>query len=503
MNSERSQEPQAQATATEADPVRVTTPEAGRQPVKPSWRERVLSVALPSTPTRDFWIALIAVALILRVIVTMGILGSMPLFSDGDAYADQGADLVNGINQDRPYYFPAGTSYLLAGFYWIFGVHLWVTHLAMIIVSVGSVVTTALLALRLLRAVQPALLAGWVLALYPGMWMAASQPFSFDVTLLCVNLTVLFALRGWDSGRLRDYAVAGLAYGFGAVTRPSTLSIGLALGVAALIVMRQRRQAGVPTGFPRLAAGTALVAVLALAVMYPALARNESQDQGLTLSVNNEMNTWFGNNPYTPNYRTNYIGQRPLSDFSPEARRYIVRFVYDHVDVTKEQREKVRDETVRYVLDHPANTLLRTVNRVRAFWGFDYTISNLFRTDWNKGWSAEIVGLVFEAGGWVILALLTFVGLIFARDLLRPGSLWLLVGLITTFAIPYILVYSGGRWHYPILGFLAIFAGMGASWLIETPNRWRTLLHSRAFWICTAIFVAIQIEYGYYLVLVG
>jgi 4-amino-4-deoxy-L-arabinose transferase-like glycosyltransferase len=470
---------------------------------RPALRDRILAVALPPSPTRDFWIALIGVALLFRVVVTMGLLGSMPLFSDGAAYATQGADIVEGIRQDRPYYFPAGTSYLLAGFYWVFGTDLWVTHMAMIVVSVAAVVTTTLLALRLLRSVQPALLAGWALALYPGMWMAASQPFSFDVTLLCVNLTVLFALRAWETGKVWDYAIAGIAYGFGAVTRPSTLSIGLALGIAALVVLRRRRRERVALGFPRIAIGTAVLAILAAGVMAPAVAHNVSQDQGLTLSVNNEMNTWFGNNPYTPNYRTNYIGQRPLSDYSPEAQRYIVRFQYDHVRVTKEQREKVREETIRYVLDHPAVTVLRTVNRARAFWGFDYTISNLFRTDWGKGWSAEIAGLVFEAGGYVVLALLAFIGVIFARELLRPGTLWLLVGLIAAFALPYLLVYSGGRWHYPVLGFLAIFAGMGISWLIDTPDRWRVLLRSRAFWICTAIFVAIQIEYGYYLVVVG
>lgn len=502
MNSERSPEPRVQATATEADPAGVTTSEGGRLD-KPPWRERLLSVALPSTPTRDFWIALVATALLLRVVVTMGVLGSMPLFSDGAAYSVQGADLVNGIHQDRPYYFPAGTSYLLAGFYWIFGVHLWVTHAAMIIVSVLAVVTTALLALRLLREVRPALLAGWILALYPGMWMAASQPFSFDVTLLCVNLTVLFGLRAWETAHLRDYAIAGLALGFGAVTRPSTLTIGLALAVAALVVVRRRRRGGMPTGFVRMAAGSAVLVVIAIGVMAPAVAHNASEDQGLTLSVNNEMNTWFGNNPYTPNYRTNYHGQRPYRDYSPATRRYLKRFAYDHVDVTREQRERVRDETVRFVLDHPAVTLLRTVNRVRAFWGFDYTISNLFRTDWNKGWTAEVVGLVFEAGGYFVLALLAIIGLIFARDLLRPGALWLLLGLIAAFAIPYVLVYSGGRWHYPVLGFLAIFAGAGASWLINTPDRWRRLLRSRAFWIATAVFVAIQVEYAYYLVVVG
>lgn len=470
---------------------------------RPQVRRRALAVALPEAPNREFWIALVSTALLLRALVALGLLGNMPLFSDAAAYSNQGADLVHGVNQDFPYYFPAGTSYVLAAGYWLFGIHLWVAHVLMIALSVLAVVTTAQLALRLLREVRPALLAGWVLALYPGMAMMAAQPFSFDVTLLCVNLTVLFALRGWESGHLRDYAVSGLALGAAAVTRPSTLSIAVPLAVAALIAVRRRRRQERPARLVPLAAGSVVGLACAVAVMAPAVAHNASVDQGLTLSVNNELNTWFGNNPYTPNYRTNYLGQHPFREFGPETEHYLRRFFYSHTHPTRAQRARVRDETVRFVEHHPAVTLLRTVNRARAFWGFDYTISNLFRTDWGKGYAGEAVGLVFEAGGYFVLALLVITGLIFARDLLQPGALWLLLGLIAAFELPYTLVYSGGRWHYPLLGLLAIFAGMGANWLIDTPDRWQRLRTSKAFWIATGAFVIIQIEYAYYLVYLG
>jgi 4-amino-4-deoxy-L-arabinose transferase-like glycosyltransferase len=464
---------------------------------QPPLKERVLSVVYPSAPTREFWIALVGIALLLRVVVAMGFLGNMPLFSDASAHSVQATEIVDGVNH-FPYYFPVGTSYVLAAGYWVFGVHLWVAHVLMIIISVLSVVTTVLLARHLVRDPRPAILAGWALALYPGMAMMAAQPFSFDIPLLCVNVTALFALRGWETGRLYNYAVAGVALGFAAVTRPSTLSIALALVVAALIVIRRRHTDGVPTGAGRFVAGSAIAIVFAVATMTPTVVHNVNYHQGVTLSVNNELNTWLGNNPYTPSYRTNYLGQHQLREFGPETAHYMRRFIYGRYP-SRERRAKARHETVRYVKAHPAETALRSFNRVREFWGFDYTISNLFRVEWAKGAKLEAVGLVFEAGGYFVLALLVFIALIFARDLFRPGAIWLLVGLIATFQLPYVFVYAGGRWHYPTLGLLAVIAGVGVAWLINTPDRWQRLRTSTAFWIATAIFAAIQVEYAYYL----
>jgi 4-amino-4-deoxy-L-arabinose transferase-like glycosyltransferase len=468
---------------------------------QPTFWRRAFAVALPEAPTRGYWLALIGTALFLRAFVAFVVLGQMPIFSDARGYSDQAVNLIDG-NTHHPYFWPPGTSYLLAAGYWVFGVHAWVARLLMIAVSVLSVVTTTLIARRLLRDTRAALLAGWILALYPGMIMQSAQPFSFDLTLLGVNLTTLFALRAWESGKLWDYGIAGFALGFGALARASTLSLILPLAVFAVVIMRRRQAEGQPTGFGRVAAGAAVLVACTAATVSPAVIHNAVDHQGATLSVNNELNIWVGNNPYTPNYRTDYLGQHELSYFSPEVRNYMRPYVYG-ADPTRAQRSTDLREARRFVEHHPAVTALRTANRVRAFWGFDYTISNLFRTDWGKGSKAEAVGLLFEAGGYLVLAFLIIVALIFARNLLRPGSLWFLIALIAAFQLPYAPVYGAGRWHYPVLGLLAVIAAAGATWLANTPHRWRRLGASGVFWIATILFVALQAEYAYFTVTSG
>jgi hypothetical protein len=349
----------------------------------------------------------------------------------------------------------------------------------------------------MLRAVRPALLAGWVLALYPGMWVEASQPFSFDVTLLAVNLTALFALRAWETRRITDYALAGFALGLAGLSRPSTLILGVALAIFALIVVRRRRQEHQPVDGARIAVGAAVFVLSTALVLAPAIVHNEANHEGFTVSVNNEQNVWIGNNPYTPIYRTDRIGQHPVSEFPEDERSYLRKYLYG-VHPTTAQRSADLHEAERFVEHHPAISFVRTVNRARAFWGFDYEIPDLFRTNWGKGAKAEAAGLVFVVGGYFLLAVLLIIGIVFARDRFRPGRLWLLIGLVIAFELPYVLSYAAGRWHYPVLGLLAIPAGLGVAWLMETPDRWLRLRSSVPFWIATAAFFLIQAEFAYF-----
>ena len=336
---------------------------------KSLWR-RVLAVALPETPTRAYWIALIGTAVLLRLIVSFVVLGGMPVFSDAKNYSGQAVDLLHGRTH-LPYYWPPGTSYLLAAGYWLFGIHRWVAHLVMLVLNVGAVITTVLIARRLLRNERSALLAGWILALYPGMILQVSQLDSFDPTLIGVNLTALFALRAWDEGHIYDYALAGLALGLAALSRPASLILLLPMGVIAVVALRRRREQGTATGLGRIALGSAALVACAAATVAPAVAHNIVNHEGPTISVNNELNTWLGNNPYTPNYKTDDIGQHPIDGYPPAEQRYLRRFIYGEIP-TRAQRTADLNEAKRFVEDHPAISFWRTLNRVRGFWGFEY-----------------------------------------------------------------------------------------------------------------------------------
>lgn len=452
---------------------------------------------LPVALSRRFWVTLVSVALAVRTIVAIGLLGGMPITSDAGAYSSQASDFVHQVHGSFPYYWPPGTSYFLYAGYELFGVHAVVARLMTIAASVLAVVFTTLIAARVLRDRRAVVLTGFLMALAPEIVLMSAQPYSFDLTLLAIDGIVLGLLIGWETGRLRWYVLAGLSLGFGALTRPSSLSLGLVLAGALVVLGRRLWRERRPADLRRLLAGAAAVVVCAGAVMFPAARHNHSVGHGWTLSVNNDQNLWLGNNPFTPNYKTWWLGQHEVSSFRPAIRDYMERFAYSS-NPTPEQRRRARDEARRYVLHHPATTALRTVNRLRAFWGFPYTISNNIRTDWHKGNVAFAAALLFEVGGYLLFGLLVLVAAVFARPLVRRSPAIFLLLLVGAFELPYALDFSGGRWHYPVLGLLAPFAGAGLAWLVGERDRWRRLLSSWPFLIAVAFFLLIQAEYAYF-----
>jgi 4-amino-4-deoxy-L-arabinose transferase-like glycosyltransferase len=439
---------------------------------------------------------LVGLAVGARAVTALGVLGSMPIVSDAAAYSDQAATMVQGDPLEG-FYWPPGTSYVLAAGYELFGVHPWVARLTMILLGVVAVVTTTLIASRLLRDRRAVLFAGAIVALSPELVLETAQPYAQDLSLVSVNLVVLGALLAYDSGRLRWYALVGFGVGVGTLARPSSLSLLLALAVGLFLWVRALRRAGGRGREIRTVALGTLVAVgLTLVMVFPVAQHNHATAGTWSIALNGEVDLWLANNPHTPNYKTWWLGQHSSDEFPAATRAYMARFEHDFPP-TGEQRARLRDEVVRYVGDEPGVTALRTFNRVRAFWGFPYTISNVVRTEWGKPRLGAGL-LLLEAGSYILFGLLAIAGAVFSRSMFRGRCMLFVLGTVVAFQLPFMIVFGAGRWHYPVIGLLAPLAGAGLAWALRTPGWWRALLRRRAFVIAALVFLAIQAEYAYF-----
>jgi len=160
----------------------------------------------------------------------------------------------------------------------------------------------------------------------------------------------------------------------------------------------------------------------------------------------------------------------------------------------------MRRDAISYITAHPATFALRTANRARAYWGFDYSFTDALRSWGEVPRPALAVAALVEGGSWVALALLALVGLLCGRDLFGSGRLGLLVALVLAYALPHLVVFSAGRWHAPVLGFIAIFASAGLVRLTASRTAWRAVIRTPAVIAAFAVFALIQIEYAYWLV---
>lgn len=448
---------------------------------------------------RRRWTRLVLVAVALRVAFSLVAVHPWPLTADAAEYSRQAEELLRDFPGSEQYYWPPGTSYVLAPAYAVFGASAVIARLVMIAVSVASVVACVHLARRLVVDERVAWRAGWVLALMPSAVLMPSQPFSFDVTMLGVTLCAVWALVAWDRRQPGWCIASGLALGVAVVARPGSASLFLALLVAAGAITTRLWKRRDYSGVLRLVGGVVTVGVFAALLALPAVVHNARSGAGPTVSTNNDGNLLLGNNPYTRNYKTWHQGQHPFAEFPARERLYLERHFTPGGDA--DRRAEMRNTALTYMAEHPGTTALRTVNRARAFWGFDYAFSNGLRVDLGAPTALVLLAAAVEVGGYIVFGLLVLAGLILGRGYFR-GRRWLFViALVLAYQLPYLIAFSGGRWHLPVLALLAPVAAAGLTALGPPATAVRRVASSRALVISAVVFLLLQVEYAWFVLL--
>jgi 4-amino-4-deoxy-L-arabinose transferase-like glycosyltransferase len=439
------------------------------------------------------WVLLAVTALAVRLLAAYVLLGDVGIIGDARFYAENARGITSSFPGTGAFFWPPGISYVLAAGYAVLGDALWVTRLVCVVVSVLGVLAVRSLAEEVADDRRVAVVAGWLAALYPPAVLMAGEPFSHPLSLLALVVLCRELLVGMRRRSTPHLLAAGLAFGVGVITRPSTASIALALaGAAVLLWWRGRRgDGGVPVA--RLLGAAAAIVVGALVVVAPVLAYNADRGVGATISTNNEYNVWIGNNPYTPDYKTSHLAQREGSAFSPEVERYLESFRN-----RPDRRSAMKDEAVRYVRDHPEVFALRSFNRAQAFWGFDYYMSAVIRRYTDLGPVVWVPALVAEAAGFLVAGLLALVGLTVGRSRLRSGPTALLVAVVLSFQLPYLVSFAVGVYHFAVMGLLLVFSAAGAVTVWEARSSPRSLLRSRALLVAAAVFLVIQVPYAWF-----
>ncbi|UCH79351.1 MAG: glycosyltransferase family 39 protein [Candidatus Coatesbacteria bacterium] len=342
-------------------------------------------------------------------------------------------------------YWPVGYPALVAAFYAVLGSHYFPVILFQALLGAAAAAGLAWVG-REFVSEGGARAAGLILALWPNQFAYAARLFPAVVLAFAVVALAYLYTRGrkpWVTA-----AAAGLVNGVAALLAPVTL----VLPAAALASDLFRR-----VGWLKVLGRVALLIFVAAVVAAPWALRNwRLYGEFVGLSTNGGVNLWIGNNPNaTGAYRY------PTSRINP-------LFVTEG----ELERDRLGRELSWYFINHDREKFL-----MLALPKFVYTygadISAFQYDDLGRGVDPRVSARRWPsrlAQGYYALAVLGFIlGLAALRRRRRQGGWGEKLPLGTWLAWPvaltvvYLVFFGGGRFHFPMMAFVALLAGEAAA----------------------------------------
>jgi 4-amino-4-deoxy-L-arabinose transferase-like glycosyltransferase len=444
---------------------------------------------------------IVGVGLLVRL-AALALLARTPLEGDAGSYHETALTLLSG----RPYepHWPPGVPAFLAAGYLVFGAT-WVVGRALMLLVYLAFSAAVLGVGRRLGGPRVASLALAVFAVTPiFVWASVNTLTQLPTAAMALG-AVYFADRCRKGERvLVSAGFLGLCLAGLLLTRPS--NIGVIVALPLYLTWRRAR-------WEALAVPVAVVALLTGAWCLKASAMS-----GHVVLINNanSQNIFYGNNPYTPLYRTWWYGShKEPNEMEPGFYELLYK-----LNRPPEQRDA---NFVKAAMDHikarPDLFLLRTVNRVRVFMGFDtFTSAQVAKVD--KKLAALVLAL--DAG---LYLLLTLPALLFPAVVLSPAKGWaglmksagedrdvaafaedkkqmiyLLLVVSALYALPYFVAFSHPTFHPPVTALVGMIGASACVAFLETGLApiWKALPSRPRLWTIAAVsvYLAIQAEWA-------
>jgi tetratricopeptide (TPR) repeat protein len=443
------------------------------------------SVRGGAKPLSDLqWCAIIfAAALALRLIYLLQI-QSIPLFyhlaGDGRTYDEwaqriaAGDWLGQGVFYQAPLY-----PYFLAIVQSLFGHNLWLIRLLQI--ALGSLACGAVFLIGQKVFSRPAgIAAGVLLALYaPAIFFdALIEKSVLDLLLIVVLLYLLLAL---GENHRSKWLGGGAALGLLGLSRENALI--LAPVVAFWIVLaRPEQRLSLRGRWLGLFAGGLLL------VLLPVGLRNLAVGGEFQLTTSQfGPNFFIGNNPSadgTYGSVRKVIGEVQLE--GPDAKRLAERAV-GHGLAPGEISNYWFKQALGYITSEPAQWLrLMGLKWLRIWNAREIEDSDDFYIYQNFSSLLARLAVVNHFG---VLAPLAALGALITWR--RWRELWLLHAMILALALSVAIFYVFGRYRFPLVPLLALFAGAGAAgvWSWFQKRAWQSLALAAAVFVGAAVFV--------------
>lgn len=433
--------------------------------------------------TRFWFLTIFTVAFILRLFYLFQI-DTIPLFEHlaGDArtYYEWGRRIAAGEWLGAGVFYQAPLyPYFLGILQFFFGETLWLVRLIQITLGALSCSLIFLIGQQLFSR-QAGMISGFILASYgPALFFdGLIEKSILDLFLLTVILFLIFSAGG-EANRTKWLGI-GAVLGLLALSRENALILvpvvpcWIALSSAPVLRTTRLRRIGL------FFAGLTLV-------LLPVGLRNLSVGGEFKLTTSQlGPNFFIGNNPAadgTYNSVRDIIGEPQLE--GPDARRLAERALQRSVS-PGEVSSYWLGKSFEYIKTQPWDWLRLLAKKWMLLWNArEIEDSDDFYI--YRQWSS-LLGVLGRLNHFGLLAPLAAVGLLVSLREWR--RLWLLYLMILALAASVAVFYVFGRYRFPLVPFLVLFAGPGSVQIVSfyKHRRWNPLFGALAVFCACAIF---------------
>ena len=412
--------------------------------------------------------AIIGLGLLLRVIALV-VLVDYPTASDSIYYKETAIRLLDG-ERFEPFW-PPGLPYFLTTVYSVFGVSAWAERGAMIAFYVLLALSMYWLT-RDLFGYSAANLAVLILSMYPNYIFQSVTALTQLPVAACLMIVVYATFRLSDRRNVLKLVVIGLALAIATLFRPSSLML---LGFIPLYILYRHRRM-------LMAVMPILVASMVIGVH---IAYVYSINQNfMVINYANSYNLWLGNNEYTPMYRTWLLG----TDRSARPHAMDVRNWEIETQPPTMQDRLYRQDAIDHILDRPDLFALRSLNRARAYWGFDTIAGTRLIVE---DVIPTIVGVAVIAVDALFYLVVMIPALLLMINHRRDGLPLLLIGgVVLVYAAPYVVSFAHPTYRVPVLPLMMV---LSAGYWLQDEKR---VVYPRMTWAVLGVFGLIQVEWA-------
>ena len=428
---------------------------------------------------------LIGFGLVVRIITLMFFV-RLPLVSDAREYHYMALQLFSG--KDFSPFWPPALPYFISFFYHLFGISKIIDRASMLLLYLIFSVAIFLLTKEISTS-RAGNLVVLFFSIFPAFIYFSVEPFTQLPAATCLVVAAYLVIRLKKKFHWLYLILLGIILAILVLTRASSILIAALIPFYMFVKTKN------------LGRSLMLLFITIAVVSLWIVKVNQMTGRWVAVNESNSVNFFIGNNPYTPLYKTWWLGSH--REWEPEVP---IAFREMLLDIKRNPPEKQDELFIQAALEHivsrPDLFIIRTTSRIRTYFAFDTFAGSALIKSYSVNKLLGLAVLFLDASFYCVIMMVAI------RSFFDPHltssqmqDVVLLLFIAMCYAIPYWISLSHPAYHFPVVPLFGIPAMLFVEKWLESRQKGAPMPlllpggKKGIFVLSSFVFLYIQIEW--------